>query len=147
MFTAGGPFEQCMLARGWVFDHVIPDPPSAHVRNSSSDHTPPIEVQSNDDWVRRQLDQDNIQQMINQQNLNNAHQMDTDQFNQQQQMINNNRLSDKLTARHSGARLRSAIADLRCKPRGATGNDGVPMTASDSIFQTAPLCGAGRRGI
>jgi hypothetical protein len=88
MFTAGGPFEQCMLARGWVFDHVIPDPPLVHVRNSSSDHTPPIEVQSNDDWVRRQLDQDNIQQMINQQNLNNIQQMNTDQFNQQQQMIN-----------------------------------------------------------
>jgi hypothetical protein len=94
MFTAGVPFEQCMRARGWVFDHVIPDPPSAHLRDTSSDNTPPIDNSSNDDWVQRQRDQDNIQQMINQQQQNDIQQMNTDQFNQQQQIINNDRLND-----------------------------------------------------
>jgi hypothetical protein len=94
MFTAGAPFEQCMLTRGWVLDHIIPDPPSAHLRDTSSDYTAPIDNSSNDDWVQRQHDQDNIQQMINQQQQNDIQQVNTDQFNQQQQIINNDRLND-----------------------------------------------------
>jgi hypothetical protein len=92
MFTASATFEQCILARGWAFDHAIPDRPTTHMRDTSSDHAPPIDNSSNDDWVQRQRDQDNIQQMINQQNFNNIEQMNTDQFDQQQQMINNDRL-------------------------------------------------------
>ncbi len=94
MFTAGATFEQCMLTRGWALDHVIPDPPSAHAHGPSFESSPSIDNSSNDDWVARQRDQDNIQQMIDQQNQNNIQQMNTDQFNQQQQIINNNRLND-----------------------------------------------------
>jgi hypothetical protein len=96
MFTAGVTFEQCMLTRGWgwALDHVIPDPPSADARGPSFESSPSIDSSSNDDWVARQRDQDNIQQMIDQQNQNNIQQMNTDQFNQQQQIIINNRLND-----------------------------------------------------
>jgi hypothetical protein len=93
MFTASARFEQCMLARGWAFDHVIPDPPSIHTR-PNYEPGPSIDNSSNDDWVARQRDQDNMQQMINQQQQNDIQQMNTDQFNQQQQMINNDRLND-----------------------------------------------------
>jgi hypothetical protein len=74
-----------------AFGHIIPDPPSAHARarDFSGDHSPPIDNSSNDDWVQRQRDQDNIQQMIHQQNFNNTQQMLNDQMFQQQQMINN----------------------------------------------------------
>jgi hypothetical protein len=90
MFTDSATFEQCMLARGWVFDHVIPDPPPARRRDSSSDHTPPISVPPNDDWVQRQQQQDNLQQMINTQQMINDQQILNDQmFQQQQQMIIN----------------------------------------------------------
>jgi hypothetical protein len=85
---------QCMQARGWALDHIIPDPPSIHVRGPSYDPGPSIDNSSNDDWVARQRDQDNMQQMINQQQQNDIQQMNTDQFNQQQQMINNDRLND-----------------------------------------------------
>jgi hypothetical protein len=79
-----------MFARGWVLDHIIPDPPSAHARNSSHDDSPPIDSNSsNDDWVARQHDQDNLQQMINTQQMNDDQQMLNDQMFQQQQMINN----------------------------------------------------------
>jgi len=74
-----------------ALDHIIPDPPSAHTRGLSHDDGPPIDNSSNDDWVQRQRDQDNIQQMINQQNFINTQQMLNDQMfqQQQQQMINN----------------------------------------------------------
>ena len=76
-----------------ALDHIIPDPSSAHARarGSSSDHGPPIDNSSNDDWVQRQRNQDNVQQMINQQNFINTQQMLNDQMfqQQQQQMINN----------------------------------------------------------
>jgi len=94
MFTDGPSFEKCMLARGWAFDHVIPDPPTIHVHGPSYDPGPSIDNSSNDDWVARQRDQDNMQQMINQQQQNDIQQMNTDQFNQQQQIINNDRLND-----------------------------------------------------
>jgi hypothetical protein len=93
MFTAVAPFEQCMLARGWTLDHVIPDPPSIQARSTGSDdYSPPIDNSSNDDWVARQRDQDNLQQMINTQQMVNDQQMQNDQMfqQQQQQMINNN---------------------------------------------------------
>src|ERR1019366_10764726 len=50
MFEDGASFEQCMLGRGWVFDHVIPDPPSAHARSSGTDDhiPPPIDSSLND---------------------------------------------------------------------------------------------------
>jgi hypothetical protein len=76
--------QQCMLAHGWVLDHVIPDPVSRHARRSNDDYTPSVDNSSNDDMVRRQQDQDNTQQMINNQ------QMQNDQmFQQQQQQIIN----------------------------------------------------------
>ena len=28
--TAAPNMQQCMLARGWVLDHIVPDPPSRH---------------------------------------------------------------------------------------------------------------------
>ena len=52
-------------------------------------------ISSNDDMVRRQQDQDNLQQMLNTQQMINDQQMQNDQMfqQQQQQMINdmNNR--------------------------------------------------------
>jgi hypothetical protein len=89
-FKDGSPFEQCMLARGWTLDHIIPDPPSVHARHSSHDNGPPVDNSSNDDWAARQRDQDNIQQMLNTQQMINNQQMQNDQQfqQQQQQMIN-----------------------------------------------------------
>ena len=89
-FRDGSGFEQCMVARGWVLDHIIPDPLSAHARNSSHDDRPPVDNSSNDDWVQRQRDQDNTQQMINNQQMLDNQQMQNDQQfqQQQQQMIN-----------------------------------------------------------
>jgi hypothetical protein len=93
--TAAPDMQQCMRARGWVLDHVIPDPPSRHARSSDYSYTPPVDNSSNDDWVRRQQDQDNLQQMINTQQMINNQRMQNDQMfqQQQQQMINdmNNR--------------------------------------------------------
>jgi hypothetical protein len=83
-------FQSCMVARGWTLDHVIPDP-SPRIAHGSSESSPPIDNSSNDDWVRRQQDQDNLQQMLNTQQMINDQQMLNDQqFQQnQQQMINN----------------------------------------------------------
>ena len=93
--TAAPNMQQCMLARGWVLDRVIPDPPSRHARSSGDSYTPAVDNSSNDDWVRRQQDQDNLQQMISTQQMTNDQQMQNDQMfqQQQQQMINdmNNR--------------------------------------------------------
>jgi hypothetical protein len=51
---------------------VVPDPVTRTAHGSSSDGSPPIDNSSNDDWVRRQQDQDNLQQMLNtQQMINN----------------------------------------------------------------------------
>jgi hypothetical protein len=87
--------QQCMLARGWVLDHVIPDPPSRHARSSDDSYTAPVDNSTNDDWVRRQQDQDNLQRMLNTQQMINNQQMQNDLMfqQQQQQMINdmNNR--------------------------------------------------------
>jgi hypothetical protein len=87
-FRDGTGFEPCMAARGWVLDHIIPDPPSVHARYRHDD-SPPVDNSSNDDWVQRQRDQDNTQQMINNQQMQNDQQFQQ----QQQQMINdmNNR--------------------------------------------------------
>jgi hypothetical protein len=83
-------FEPCMAARGWVLDHVIPDPPSTYARNSRHGGGPSVDNSSNDDWVQRQRDQDNTQQMLNTQQMINDQQMQNDQMfqQQQQQMIN-----------------------------------------------------------
>jgi hypothetical protein len=87
--------QQCMLARGWALDHVIPDPPPRHARSSKDSDTAPVDNSANDDWVRRQQDQDNLQQMLNtQQMINNQQMLNYQMFQQQQQqMINdmNNR--------------------------------------------------------
>ena len=86
--------KQCMMARGWVLDHVIPDPPSRHARSPDHSWSPPADNSAIDDQIQRQRDFDrqnfnNTQQMINSQ------QMQNDQMfqQQQQQMINdmNNR--------------------------------------------------------
>jgi hypothetical protein len=93
--TAAPNMQQCMRARGWALDHIVPDPVSRHARRSNDDTAPPVDNSSNDDWVRRQQDQDNLQQMLNTQQMINNQQMQNDQMfqQQQQQMINdmNNR--------------------------------------------------------
>jgi hypothetical protein len=83
--------RDCMFARGWVLDHVIPDPPSVQANNpGNADDSPPVDNSSNDDWVQRQRDQDNLQDMINNQQMLNSQQMQNDQmFQQQQQQMNN----------------------------------------------------------
>jgi len=86
-------FNTCMHAHGWVIDHIIPDPPSAHAHARSYDSNPPVvDNSANDDSVERQRQQ--TQDTVNQQNQNNIQQANQDQFDQQQQIINNNRLSD-----------------------------------------------------
>ena len=88
--AAAPDMQQCMLAHGWVLDHVIPDPVTRHARRGNGDAAPAIDNSSNDDWVRRQQDQDNLQQMLNTQQMINNQQMQNDQMfqQQQQQMIN-----------------------------------------------------------
>ena len=85
-------FQSCMFARGWTLDHIIPDP-APRTAHGSRDDSPSVDnsSSSNDDWVRRQQDQDNLQQMLNNQQMRNNQQMLNDQqFQQnQQQMINN----------------------------------------------------------
>ena len=87
--------QQCMLARGWVLDHVIPDPVASLRGRRTTTSRSPVDNSSNDDWVQRQRDQDNLQQMLNTQQMINDQQMQNDQMfqQQQQQMINdmNNR--------------------------------------------------------
>ena len=78
--------QQCMSARGWALDHIIPDPPTRHARSSNETYAAPVDNSSNDDWIRRQQDQDNTQQMLNTQQMINNQQMQNDQ--QQQQIIN-----------------------------------------------------------
>jgi hypothetical protein len=86
--------QQCMLARGWVLDHVVPDPVSRHARRSNDDDAPPVDNSSNDDQAQRQRDFDQ-QNFLNTQQMINDQQMQNDQMfqQQQQQMINdmNNR--------------------------------------------------------
>ena len=83
--------RECMAQRGWALDHVIPDPPSVHVRRNTQDDAPPPQIDNsiNDDHAR-QRDQDNLQQMLNTQQMINDQQMQNDQMfqQQQQQMIN-----------------------------------------------------------
>ena len=77
--------QQCMSARGWALDHIIPDPPTRHARWSTGTYTP-ADNSNNDDGVRRQHEQDNLQQMNDTQQMINNQQMQNDQ--QQQQIIN-----------------------------------------------------------
>jgi hypothetical protein len=58
-FKDRSPFVPCMLARGWALDHIVPDPPSAHVRSFVSRGGTPMNT--DDDWVARQRAQDNTQ--------------------------------------------------------------------------------------
>jgi len=100
--AAAPNMRECMFVRGWALDHIIPGPPSIHARaggwgddapSSQDAPSPPIDSSSNDDMVRRQQDQDNLQQMINNQQMINDQQMLNDQMfqqqQQQQQLINN----------------------------------------------------------
>jgi hypothetical protein len=84
-------FQSCMLAHGWTLDHIIPDPVPRYAHGSSEDSPPVDNSSSNDDWVRRQQDQDNLQQILNtQQTIDNQQMLNDQQFQQnQQQMINN----------------------------------------------------------
>jgi hypothetical protein len=88
--AAATNMQQCMSARGWTLAHIIPDRPARHARSSNGTYTAPVDNSSNDDWVRRQQDQDNQQQMLNTQQMINNQQMQNDQQfqQQQQQMIN-----------------------------------------------------------
>jgi hypothetical protein len=82
--TSAPNMRECMFARGWTLDHIIPDPPSAHARSgydSPSAVNPP-----DDDWASRQRDMDNTQQMLNQQNFFNQQAADNQQLQDQQQM-------------------------------------------------------------
>lgn len=90
-FKDGSPFQHCMLSYGWVLDHIVPDSPSVHAPRFVSHDTAPLNNSSNDDWVARQRDQDNTQQMINNQQMLDNQQMQNDQQfqQQQQQMIDN----------------------------------------------------------
>ena len=92
--AAAPNMRQCMFVRGWALDHIIPGPPSVHAGAGGSGDdspSPSIDTSANDDMVRRQQDQDNLQQMINNQQMINDQQMLNDQMfqQQQQQMINN----------------------------------------------------------
>ena len=90
--TSAPNLRACMYVRGWALDHIIPDPPSARARVAGDDLPAlQIDTSANDDMVRWQQDQDNLQQMINNQQMVNDQQMLNDQMfqQQQQQMINN----------------------------------------------------------
>jgi hypothetical protein len=79
--------RDCMFARGWALDHIIPDPPSAHAHAyGAAGHSPALIDNSIDDDHRRQRDLDNTQQMLNQQNFFNQQATDNQQMQDQQQM-------------------------------------------------------------
>jgi hypothetical protein len=85
--AAAPNMRECMFVRGWALDHIIPGPPSVHAGAGGSGDdspSPEIDTSANDDMVRRQQDQDNLQQMINDQQM-----LNDQMFQQQQQMINN----------------------------------------------------------
>jgi hypothetical protein len=85
--AAAPNMRERMFVRGWALDHIIPGPPSVHAGGSGDDApSPEIDTSANDDMVRRQQDQDNLQQMINDQQMLNDQMF---QQQQQQQMINN----------------------------------------------------------
>jgi hypothetical protein len=86
-------YTQCMQARGWTLDHVIPSSPSAYAHAPSFGSSPaPIENSVTDHDIARE--RNDIQNMVNQQQQNDIQRMNQDQFDQQQQIINNNRLND-----------------------------------------------------
>jgi hypothetical protein len=92
--AAAPNMRKFMFVRGWALDHIIPDPPSVHASarvSGDNSPSPEIDASSNDDMVRRQQDQDNLQQMINNQQMINDQQILNDKMfqQQQQQMINN----------------------------------------------------------
>jgi hypothetical protein len=78
--------QQCMLARGWALDHIIPDPPSRHARRpADSGYEPPPQIDNSMADQHRQIQEKNdSQQMINNQQMLN----DQNFQQQQQQMIN-----------------------------------------------------------
>lgn len=83
--AAATNMQQCMSARGWSLAHIVPDPPTRHARWSTGTYTPADN--SSNDGVRRQHEQDNLQQMNDtQQMINNQQQVNDQQA--QQQMIN-----------------------------------------------------------
>jgi hypothetical protein len=94
-FGTEDAFQQCMMARGWVLDHVIPDPPQSFANGPSYETSAPID-NSADEEAARQRDADNLQNMINTQNMvdqQNAaamQQMQNDMQSQQQIMNNAN---------------------------------------------------------
>jgi hypothetical protein len=63
-------FDRCMLSRGWVVDHVIPD--RAARRRDENNQGPPVDTSApsnNDDFARVQ-NEINTQQMMQQQMQN-----------------------------------------------------------------------------
>jgi hypothetical protein len=81
-FTDVLAFEQCMLKYGWVFDHIISDPPT-YVDNSDDD-APVIDNSSSDDFWRSQREFEANQDMLNTQQMLN----DQQQMIDQQNMVN-----------------------------------------------------------
>jgi hypothetical protein len=90
MFKDGSPFVECMRTYGWALDHIIPDPSPVRARSFVSHNSAGSGNSSGDDWIARQRDQDNTQQMINNRQMLDNQQMQNDQQfqQQQQQMIN-----------------------------------------------------------
>jgi hypothetical protein len=79
-------YKKCMLKHDWKFSHATRTKSALIVVHNSGT---PVD-NSNDDMVRIQRAQDNIQQMINnQQMLDNQQRLNDEQFNQNQQMMNN----------------------------------------------------------
>jgi hypothetical protein len=78
-------YRQCMLRRHWRLGRAIRTYSSPIVVHNGGT---PVDY-SNDDTIRRQQEQDNIQQMINnQQTFDTQQRLDAEQFNQNQQMLN-----------------------------------------------------------
>jgi len=92
--------KECMLARGWTLDRIIPDRRSAHAHAyGTADHAPAPTDNSIDDDHRRQRDLDNTQQMLNQQNFFNQQATDNQQMQDQQQMQQQQQ-SEQITNEH-----------------------------------------------
>ena len=91
--TVSPAFKECMRGLGYRYVYTTAKRTPKSRRNSVYVHDDATPVDnsstSNDDMVRHQMEQDNIQQMINNQQMLNTQQMQNDQqFQQdQQQMI------------------------------------------------------------
>ena len=67
-FGTEDAFQQCMMARGWALDRVIPDPPEFFAHGPSYETSAPVDNAAEEE-AARQRDADNLQNMINTQNM------------------------------------------------------------------------------